>query len=266
MKYTFNRRRSRRSGQAAGFTLIEMLSVLGIVGFLTTLTVLSVRGLGGGTSRKAAVGTLMGMFDQARMVAISDGRPTYVVFASEPHGQSQDTSALTDTMWGRAYALFEDPVMSDAASTASFLPVQRSAWLYLPTGVAFKCDSSSDNTAPSVTASLPATGDSTVFQIASRANASQAKLTLPYVKFDAMGQVVDYASNMVDATSPCLRVLLFEGTASSAGVEVCSNRAAINGTNGKQYAVDEILLKPTTGRAAYTLDPVYNLAATTSTP
>ena len=86
---------------------------------------------------------------------------------------------------------------------------------------------------------------------------------LPYIKFDPTGQVIDYIGNPLDATSASLRVLLFEGSASRTSVESYTHQAAINTTNGKKYALDEILLKPTTGRAEYTLNPLYNFAVAT---
>ena len=264
-------------GLKAGFTLVEMLAVVGIILILMTLTIYGIRGTGGATNRRAAVGALMGVFDQARMVAISDGRPTYVVFASEPKGQTQDPTALAavpDSLWGRAYALFEDPQISDSMTSAA--AVQRSNWLYLPTGVSFKCEGSTDSSHDSVTAharlSTDPSSDQTKFNVVTRTGtpSTLAGVILPYIKFDAMGQIVDQNGNMVDAASPCLRVLLFEGVvqgaANNASVEIYTHRSAINATDGNQYALDEILLKPTTGRAEYTLDPSRNLAAVTTTP
>lgn len=252
-----------RRSPAAGFTLIEMLLVMGIAVILTTLTALAVRGINSTSSRHAAVGNLMGLLEQARMVAISDGRATYVVFASVARGQTsiQDTSVLNATLWGRGYALYEDPVLQDTSTKDNFVPVPRSTWLSLPTGVAFKSDSSGDNTPPSVTASVRDANDPTTFFVTSRATGTQTSVKLPYVKFDATGEVVDYNGNVVDATSPSLRVLLFEGTADSSSVEISTRRAAErSGADGKKYAIDEIVLKPTTGRAHYSLDPIQNFA------
>ena len=237
---------------AEGFTLVETLAVTGIILILTTITAMAVRGFNGSLSRRAAVGDLMGVLDQARTVAISDGRPTYVVFASAAAGGAQATGAPADFQWGRAYALFEDREITDGMSAADFPPEQRSAWMYLPTGVAFKCDSRRDGTPPSLTASLPAADDPTMFPVRS------AALSLPYLKFDAAGQIVDCHGDLVDAGSPCLRVLLFEGSATGTGVETATQRTAENPVDGKKYTLDEILLRATTGRAQYTLDPLNN--------
>lgn len=230
--------------RAAGFTLVETLAVTGIILILTTITAMAVRGFNGGLSRRAAVGNLMGVLDQARTIAISDGRPTYVVFVSAPSGHMQNAPGLPDTMWGRAYALFEDKEVTDGMSAADFSPGQRSAWMYLPSGVAFQCSG-----VPSLTASLPAPDDPTAFPVRS------ATLSLPYLKFDATGQIVDHNGELVDAGSPCLRLLLFEGVATGTGVEIVTRRTA-----DPSYAFDEILLHATTGRAVYTLDPVNNAA------
>ena len=84
------------------------------------------------------------------------------------------------------------------------------------------------------------------------------------VKFDSSGQIVDHTHNppqLLDPGSPLLRVLLFEGSTSSTGTETAYRRNAATAGNNAKYTVDEILLKPTTGRARYTLDPANNLAA-----
>ncbi len=198
----------------------------------------------------------MGVFEQARTVAISEGRSTYVAFVSMPMGQTQNAAGVAPTMWGRAYAVFEDPILTDTST--SFLPVQRSSWLYLPVGVAFKSDHSNTSVA-SLTDSAPPTGDATQFKVP--ASGGPASLKLPYLKFDSTGQIIDHVSNQVlDPGSAFLRVLLFEGTTDSSGTEVATRRTpGTTGANAK-YALDEILLKSATGRARYTFNPSYNLA------
>ena len=248
-----------RAGRG-GFTLVELLVVIAIASILVGLLVLGVRGISGGTSRRSAVGTLMGVLEQARGVAISDGRVTYVVFVSAPNGAAPSgTSGVAATMWGRAYAIFEDPVLTDATTATNFQPQQRSNWLYLPTGVAFK--SAQVGTPASLTDSAPATQDVTKFKVP--ATGGPVTISLPYVKFDPAGQIVDHVNNppqVLDPGSTLLRLLLFEGMANSTGAETVIRRnAGTSGANAK-YGLDEILLKPMTGRAKYTLDPSYNFA------
>ena len=143
---------------------------MSIITVLLAVLVLGLRGLNGSSNRRAAVGTLMGIFDQARSVAISDGRATYVVFVSAPQGQTQNTTGVPAQMWGQAYALFEDPVLQDNSNASNFVPQQRSAWLYLPTNVAFKCVSTTDGSPASLTAS-PDPNDKTQFQVPTTAGA-----------------------------------------------------------------------------------------------
>ena len=255
------RRPARASAGTVGFTLVEMLVVIGIITILLALLTLGVRGLNGSTNRRSAVGTLMGIFDQARGVAISDGRATYVVFVSAPGGKDQSGAGVPARMWGQAYALFEDPVLQDSTTADKFVPQQRSAWLYLPTNVAFKCVSGSDSSPASLTASLPAANDTTKFNVPAAAS-GVVSLALPYLKFDATGQIVDYRNQLLDPGAAQLRLLLFQGIASAAGTEAVTQRNAADTGANLKYALEEILLKPTTGRAQYTLDPTYNLAAT----
>lgn len=248
----------------AGFTLTELLVVIAIVSVLVGLLTLGVRGISSGISRRSAIGTLMGVFDQARAVAVSDGRATYVVFVSAPSGAAPSgTDGVATAMWGRAYAVFEDPALTDATTASNFQPQQRSNWLYLPTGIAFK--SAQNGTPASLTDSAPATSDVTKFKVP--ATGGPVTISLPYVKFDSVGQIVDHNNTppqVLDPSSTLLRVLLFEGVASSTGVETTTRRnAGTSGANAK-YGLDEILLKPMTGRAKYTLDSSNNLAASTN--
>ena len=227
------------------------------------MLMLGVRGFNSTTNRHAAVGTLMGILDQARTVAVSDGRATYIVFMSAPRGQDQSNAGVPARMWGRAYTLFEDPVLQDTSTASSFLPQQRSAWLYLPTGIAFKCDDGTDATTASLTATQTTSNDP---QFTVPVPGSSAKaLSLPYVKFDATGQIVNAAGQVLNPGDPTdqqkLRILLFEGTTSSAGAEVATRRSAGTTGNNIRFAFDEIMLKPTTGRAQYTFDPSNNLTA-----
>ena len=200
----------------------------------------------------------MGVFDQARTVAVSEGRSTYVVFVSMPPGQTQNPAGVASTMWGRAYALFQDPVLTDSSTATTFLPVQRSSWLYLPVGVAFKSDYS-NTSVHSVTDSAPATEDTTQFKIST--SSGSVSLKLPYVKFDSTGQIVDHVTNQVlEPSSALARVLLFEGMTDSSGTEISVRRSSSTTGSNVKYELDEVLLKPTTGRARYTFDPSYNLA------
>lgn len=218
---------------------------MAIISVLLAVTVPAFRGLNGAGSRKSAVRTLMGVLDQARMLSISDGKATYVVFAGR-----NLVGTKCDSMIGRAYALYEDDV--------NFNPVQRSAWIYFPTGVSFKVAGDFDTL---INRDLGAS-DPSFMVTAPKGEADSATVQLPYVKFDPTGALDGTLAN--DSMPQHFRILVFPGLVSNSGGESLTRSAGGEGTASQTFLLDEIRLNPATGRARYILDPEDNLPAKSS--
>lgn len=242
---TFSPTPSRRAPRA--FTLVELLSVMGIISVLLAVTIPALKGLHGAGSRKSAVRTLMGALDQARMLAISDGRATYVVLAGPPlAGRGPQVEA---SLFGRAYAIFED--------NADFEPVQRTQWLYLPKGVSFKIKNDGGSTASLMNRPASQATPDPAFAVKPPGSDSAAvKVQLPYVRFDSTGapdiQQADY-----------LRILLYEGFNTAPDIEVSTRK--VTGAGQQRSGLDEVRINPATGRAKYILSPADNLQAQPAT-
>ena len=231
------RRQSFWENHAAAFTLVEMLAVMGVVSVLLAVALPNLRGLNQSAGRRNAVTGVMNALERARVMAITDGRATYVAFACKTSNGTQVNAKL----WGRAYAIFQDK------DNTSFQPVQTTPWLYLPDSMAFKVSS-----IPSVT-NRPLGTDDPAFPLLAVAGTGKAQL--PYVKFDATG--------MADQqTSDYLRVLMFPGTVDGNGSEVATQSGGTTTT----VMLEEIDLNPMTGRARYVVDPLDNLATPAPTP
>ena len=240
-----------RPGRRA-FTLVEMLAVMGIIALLLAATLPALRGLNQSENRRGAIGNLMAVLDRARMMAITDGTCTYVVFACPTSGGAQ----VSPSLWGRGYAIFED------SDNINFKVVQRTAWLYLPSGMAFKKDAN----IPSITNYPPGTSDPT-FPVGSsyltNSSAAATGVQLPYWKFDSTGVVMDPPVTM-DSTL-YRRLLLFPGYIDPNGNEISTQNQSGPG-NTATAQLEEIDVNPTTGRAKYIIDPANNLSTPSSTP
>ena len=232
------------------FTLVEMLAVMGIIVITLGLLLPAMKGLTQSTGQRGAVDTLMGTLDRARMMAITDGLSTYVVFAC-PSANSQQ---LNPALLGRAYAIYEN------TDNLTFTPAQRTAWIQLPAGVVFNL---SNGGAPyaCLTIQSPTSSDP-AFSLGAAAlpagTSGSASVQLPYCEFDSTGAVVA-------PTTASLRVLMFPGVVSASGSETLTQN--VGGAGYQNSALfQEIDLNAATGRARYIVNPANNLATPTPTP
>ena len=241
-------RQHHRTGVA--FTLVELLVVMGVISLLLVAVLPAFKGLGRATAQRGAVGTMLGVLDRARMMAISDGMSTYVVFACPAAGS---TSSFKPDLLGTAYAIYEDH------DNISFTPEQRTPWVKLPTNVALKMKDD-DGQHGAVTTKAPGDQDPT-FTVSSGALASgtSASMQLPYWKFDGTGAVV----NVQDARY--LRVLMFPGVISASGAEIPTQNST-GGTQNANALFYEIDVNAATGRAKFIVNPLDNLVTPTPTP
>ena len=255
------------------FTLVEMLAVMAIIALMLLVTLPAFRGFNQAQGRRGAVGNLMGVLDRARMMAISDGLPTYVVFARKP---IRDGTPVNPKLWGQAYAIFQDK------DDINFGIVQRTPWLYLPIGIALKMDATAPTgtdasatttaTTASVTDQLLTTqGNDPVFPVTGPALSGSATsatgVLLPYWKFDNTGAVairsldpqVASGSSTAEQQNDYLRVLLFTGYIDGGGREVSTQTQGGTGS-ATAATLEEIDVNPVTGRAQYVVNASNNLA------
>ena len=226
---------------------------MAIIAILLAAVLPAVRGLSNSTSRHGAVGSLIGVLDRARMMAVSDGLATYVVFAV-PGG---DGANLKKELWGHAYAIYEDH------DNITFKPEQRTPWMQLPTGMAFKINGAlalngGDRASTVTNRTLGSSDPSFPVTAGAVGIAGTTSVQLPYWKFDGTGGV--------DEQDPyLLRLLIFPGLIDTTGKEVATQNSGGTGANLNKMLLEEITVNPATGRARYTVNP-YNMSAPTPTP
>ena len=232
---------------------------MGIVVILLAATLPALRGLNQSESRRGAVGNLLGVLDHARMLAITNGLATYVVFACP-----SDATQVNPDLLGRAYAIYQD------SDNVSFTPVQKTPWQPLPKGIAFKVQAVTDNTSVSndcITARFYQTAPTATdhaFPLSTAAlppgGASATNVQMPYWQFDGTGAVTE---------QKFLRLLLFPGSVAAGngnGSELPTSQNTTS-TNGPTHGqLEEIDMNPATGRAKYIIDPADNLSTPSSTP
>ena len=229
-----------------------MLVVMGIIVLLLAATLPALRGLNQSESRRGAVGNMLGVLDRARMMAISDGLATYVVFACPA-----DPSQINADLRGRAYAIYED------SDNVTFTPTQKTPWMQLPKGMAFKVNAS-DPTYTSVTNCQVLLAFSLTGSAAAGGPGTSASVALPYWKFDGTGVVVDPpAPPSVDANF-YRRLLIFPGVIDASDNEISTQNSGGPG-NKQSTLLEEIDVNTATGRAKYIIDPANNLSTPSST-
>lgn len=209
------------------FTLLEVLVVIGIISILLVAVIPAVTSLSKSSGRKGAASNLISMIEQARSLALSDARNTYVAFATTLTGSA--TPLMVQEYSYRAYAVFED-----AASGAGKLQVTK--WQKLPKGISFRSrDESGAPAGTCITSSTNTTTDTFSFSPLG----SATTISCPYIAFDSTGAIIQPTS-----TSP-MRIVVFEGTATSSGESPTARESS------GEPVRDEIQVAKFTGRATY---------------
>jgi prepilin-type N-terminal cleavage/methylation domain-containing protein len=221
---------SEKRGRYRGFTLLEVLVVVGIISLLLVAVIPAVTSLSKSSGRKGAISNLISMIEQARSLALSDARNTYVVFATTLPGSA--TPQMIKEYSYRAYAVFED-----TASGATKLQVTK--WQKLPTGISFR--SQDEPAAPGTPAGTCITGttNTTTSAFSFSPLSGTAAITSPYVTFDSTGAVIQPTS-----ASP-MRIVVFEGSVNASGEIPTAHEAS------GQPVRDEIQIAKFTGRASF---------------
>ena len=206
----------------AAFTLLELLVVIGIIAILLVAIIPAVNSLSKSSGRKGAISLLLGMFEQARTLAIKDGRATYVVFPAEyPAGTAATSNQeIVSRYFYHSVAIFEDDPIDPNRPR-----VQVTEWKTLATGLSLRSEISYS------TSNSRWTGGSFTFA------PTQTAPTFPFLKFNSSGQV--------ESPSPAsgqVQLRIFEGYVTGTFEKA---------TNSKNFD-ESIIVSRDSGRAIYT--------------
>lgn len=199
---------ARRLHSAAAFSLVELLVVMGLISLLLTATLPGVTSLLGSFGRQSAVSQLMATLDQVRAAAVTQNAAYLVVFT--PVG-----AQVPEEYRGAGYAVFR--VSSAGSGYAQVTP-----WTKLPKN--FHFDATDDTV-------LGQSANVDQFKFAP----TGATLSLPYLKFNALGAV----QQPTDQTICNLRL---------------AQTVLVNGTlipQGQSKVRDLVSIQRFTGRARY---------------
>ena len=230
---TFYFRLSNLSAKTrSAFTLIELLVVIAILSILLVALKPALNSLSKSSGRKGAISALTSVVEQARSLALSDARNTYVAFAGTLPGTP--TPQMVQDYTYRAYAVFEDD-----ASGASHA-VQVTKWNKLPTGISFRSLDEPPDSTGTVGTSLTSTSNTTTAPFSFSPLGSTSTVACPYIEFDSTGAVIQPTS------SAPIRIVVFEGN-----VNTTSNENPTARESSGDPVRDEIQIERFTGRTKY---------------
>jgi prepilin-type N-terminal cleavage/methylation domain-containing protein len=218
----------------SSFTLLELLVVMAIIAVLFVALKPVVNSLSKSSGRKGAINSLTSTIEQARSLALTDARNTYVVFAALLPGSA--TPGMIQDYSFRSYAIFEDN--ASGAGT-----VQITKWQRLPIGISFRSvNEPPDANGNSIGTCLTSTSNTTTAPFSFPPLGSTSTLTCPYIEFDATGGVVQ------PATASPMRIIVFEGK-----VDTSANEMPTARESSGDPVRDEIQIERFTGRTKYVI-------------
>lgn len=191
---------------------------MGIIALLLA-ALIPVVGLTKSSGRKGAVSNLLGALEQARTLAIKDGRNTYVAFVT-----SGVPAALAKDYEYRAYAIFED----DPTGTTQ---VQVTNWSKLPTGISFRASNSAPVTSITTSNGYP-------IPLPFSPAGATAKASCHCIEFGSSGEVENPSGTP-------LVLSVFEGLVEN-GTELVTSA---KNSSGEPAASESISIARLTGRA-----------------
>ena len=191
---------------------------MGIIAILLVALIPTI-GLTKSGGRKGAVSNLLGVLEQARTLAIKDGRNAYVAFVT-----SGVPASLAKDYEYRAYAIFED-------DPTGATQVQVTNWSKLPTGISFRATNSSSTT------SITTPGGYSL-DLPFPPAGSTAKATCLCIQFGPGGEVENPSG------SPLI-LSIFEGLVEN-GTELVTSA---KDSSGQPAASETIQIARLTGRA-----------------
>ncbi|MBS0659746.1 MAG: prepilin-type N-terminal cleavage/methylation domain-containing protein [Verrucomicrobia bacterium] len=184
-----------KRGRTGGFTLAELLVVMTVMVILFSLASPAIRGLTGGTGRRAAVNMVVSGIEQARVLAATEGAATYLAVADvdriSPPPDSASAASLKERYHFRAFAVFRED-----NSTAPVSYKQISPWRSLPPSISFRRSSQLAPGSPNITFPFTPGG-------------AQATISSPFLKISPLGEVTG-----ATPTGPAL-IRIYQGFAAT---------------------------------------------------
>jgi hypothetical protein len=196
-----NHNRSER-----GVTLVEMIVVVAIAVMMMRLLLPAFKGLGGSKQSFAATTQFIGDLSTARLMAMNNGSPVYVVFMPLTTSGSFAPSAVPyfeDSEGGNprlggqlvSYAFYAKYVLGDSLGS----PSRRwlSDWKQLPEGAFFPSQMLEDLMEENIRYSIHK-GEDPLLIPHVRNGPPVVDMRLPYIGFDERGQVIGVRHNLPD--------------------------------------------------------------------
>ena len=243
----------------SAFTLVELLVVLAVMMLMLKLTLPSLKGLLGSTPERILVRQLVGDINKARLHALKNGRPVYVVFMpkvssviNQPN-KTYFTGEMAPASPGKtanelvgqqcvAYALYAEYMPGDQPNSPSRRWLTN--WKILPDGYHFHPNNLDD-------IRINHFGGPLSLRNLKNEHAPTYLNNLPFIKFNAKGQL-EKQGGYADIV-PQVKLQIYEGGVFQPTKEKVNGRfkledADLPPDNGNRQPI-EILIRGRSGRA-----------------